>query len=199
MTDKNCPNFDKSSTDCTKCKHEKENRELTAKLILLECKSFYNTFKIIEPYILKNEMNIRYSVYNAEDSTNATLYQFSYVVNGAFATELAIKYLLTLANIDYCKGERGHNLLDLYNKLSLNKKSIVEDKTEIDKCLCKEGQQSKNSILTNLTSIQDCYNRFRYCFSYNGAGYSGFFNVFVNVLCSYAIDKAAAIEHGDEI
>lgn len=190
MNNKCCPEYDKSNEECINCKNEDRNRKLAAKLIILECKSFYATFKLIEPYIIKVQKNMTNLVYDEEDCENEIMYHFSYVVNGAFAVELAIKYLLTLANIDYCTGEKGHNLLDLYKKLSLNKKSIIPDKKVIFERLCELGHQNEETILLNLTSLQDCYNRYRYSFSYSSVGHSGFFGVLVNVICSYAIDKS---------
>lgn len=194
MINKCCPDFDKNSLECRNCKYENENRQLTARLIILECESFYATFKLIEPYILKQQKNMQELVFDEKDAENDKLYSYAYVVNGAFAVELAIKYLLTLANIDYCTGEKGHNLLDLYRKLSLNNKNIIPDKKVIFERLCQVGHQNEETIIANLTSFQDCYNRFRYSFSYKNIGYNGFFGILVNVVCSYAIDKAKILE-----
>lgn len=182
--------FDKNNNECINCKNEEENRLITAKLIVLECKSFYATFKLIEPYILKDYENIKNLKFDEKDHDRAFLYLSSYVVNGVFATELAIKYLLTLANIDYCRGEKGHNLLELYSKLCLNKKSIIKDKKVIFERLCKKGYQNEETIIKNLTSLQDCYNKYRYTFSYKSIGHSNFLDVLVNVVCSYAIEKS---------
>lgn len=194
MNNKCCPKFDKSNIECNYCKHEEENREITAKMIILECESFYQTFKLLELYFIKKEQVAGNFILDEELCEKKALYTYSYIVNGAFATELAIKYLLTMANIDYCTGEKGHNLLDLYEKLLLKKGSITSDKKIIVERLCAEGYQDEDTILINLKSIQDCYNRFRYCFSHNSVGFNNFFNVFVNVICSYAIDKAKSLE-----
>lgn len=194
MINKSCPDFNKNSVECQNCKYENENRQLTARLIILECKSFYATFKLIEPYILKHQKNMLELIYDEKDAENDKLYSYAYVVNGAFAFEMAIKYLLTLANIDYCTGEKGHNLLDLYKKLSLKNKNIIPDKKVIFENLCKAGHQNEETIIANLTSFQDCYNRYRYSFSYKNIGYNGFFGILVNVVCSYAIDKAKILE-----
>lgn len=189
MVDKCCPNFDKNNDDCKSCNNQENNRSLYIKMIILECKSFFSTFKLIEPYIIEYEKKIKNSTFDKNAYENKLLYQFSYVVNGAFAAELAIKYLLTLADIDFCRGSKGHNLLDLYKKLLLNKKSIEQDRKNIISALCEQGKQKEDTILKNLESLQDCYNNFRYCFSNNIASYNNFFGVFINVICNYAIDK----------
>lgn len=193
MKNKCCPEYDKNNEECINCKNEKENIKLTAKLIILECKSFYATFKLVEPYILKKIDNMQNFIYDEEDDENEMLYHHSYVVNGTFAVELAMKYLLTLANIDYCTGEKGHNLLDLYNKLSIKKKSIISDRNIIVQRLCEQGHQNEETILANLYNMQNCYNRYRYSFSYSSVGHSGFLGVLVNVVCGYAIEKANAL------
>ncbi len=198
MKNKCCPAYNKSSEKCVNCKYEKENREITAEHIVLECKSFYMTFKLVEPYYLKQIHNMENHIIDEEDIKNAALYIYSYVVNGAFAVELAMKYLLTLANIEYCTGNKGHDLLDLYKKLSVNKKEITADRKVIVERLCELGHQNEETIIKNLESLKNCYIYYRYLFSYGSVGISGFLGVFVNVVCNYAIEKAKSLAEGSD-
>lgn len=200
MKNKSCLNYDEKNSNCLNCNYEDENRIIDARIILLECKSFYQVFKDIDPVIQKELESMRY-VSNVTDwdefdriSEKANLYRYAYVVNGAFATELALKFLYTLANIDYPRGNAGHDLLKLYQGyFYTNKKVVRNDVDELLRRLCADGTQNPDTIEKNVESFSDCYNRYRYLFSFSEAGTNDFFSVFVKTICDYVLSKESEI------
>lgn len=72
--------------------------------------SFYNTYKLLSTKVTSDNFNE---------------YSIPYAVNGAFACELALKYILNSEKIGYSK---THLLHELFNLLPPNKKiAIIED------------------------------------------------------------------------
>ena len=126
--------------------------------------------------------------------------EFSYVVNGAFAAELALKYLLTLAGIEYSTGAKGHELAYLFGLIiDSNKLSIKQDKEHLVDVLCSQCCQNCETLKLNLQNLTNLYNSYRYAFSCkNVSCNTGFFRRFVHIVCKYSIDKANSLHKEDE-
>lgn len=188
MKDKCCCDFDKKSEKCINCRYEDSNRILQAKLMITECKAFYETFQMIENNLNNSKEKFNYDI----------IWDFPYVVNGAFAVEIAIKFLLVLANIDFPTGSKGHDLFKLYSLLKINKNTIKNDYKKILKLFNEEGYKSDEIIILNLKSFSKAFNDWRYAFSKKAVGYNGFFIVFVKTICNYAIKKSEILFADDE-
>lgn len=200
-------NSEKNKCDDLQCPHNKlgfcnkkqeSPEELTVKIIAHECEAFYKVFLDIEAHILPFWENVKHGIFEEEALEEKTLYGIPYVVNGSFAAELAIKYLLETANIDYCQGNKGHDLRYLFDLLLLNKKSIKEDREAIISLLCSDGHQTLETLKQNISAWHDCYNRHRYLYSYGSAGTNQLFPKFVHAVCDYAISKAKLKEEAEE-
>lgn len=167
-------------------------------MIASECQSFYRVFLDIETHILPLSQKMRNGTLDEETVEEHSLYHIPYVVNGAFAVELALKYLLENAEIDYSQGNKGHDLGYLFDLLLLNKKKIKEDREAIIALLCKDGHQNLDTLKQNISSWHDCYNRHRYLFTQTSAGTNHVFPLFVHTVCEYVISKSKQSEEKDE-
>jgi hypothetical protein len=75
--------------------------DITIATILQECAAFYDIFKELE----NNGI-----VETPAEHRNPTLLEVPYIINGAFACELALKYILVENQINFCISVRGHDL-----------------------------------------------------------------------------------------
>lgn len=170
--------------------------EQKLKLMLIECQSFYSIFKSIdEKYISKQHENIMNDVFDEDVIRNSFTFLFPYVVNGAFAAELALKYIYANSRVDYPKGSNGHRLKYLYDNLMKIKKSCIKkDQEALRNILFNDGNQNEETISLNLEIIDCCFNDFRYFFSSNkNIAINNFFPFFVNSLCEYVLDKGKSL------
>lgn len=190
-----CEFYDKNKPECKSCE-----KESTSRFIIIECKSFYQTFIDLDKNIVPAWLNMKNSVFDEEIHNTALLYEFSYVVNGAFAAELALKYLLTLAGIEYSTGAKGHELAYLFGLIiDSNKLSIKQDKEHLVDVLCSQCCQNCETLKLNLQNLTNLYNSYRYAFSCkNVSCNNGFFRRFVHIVCKYSIDKANSLHKEDE-
>ena len=101
-----------------------------------------------------------------------------FVVNGALAVELALKFLIFKEKGSY---ECIHNLQRLFDQLPDCHKNAL---TEI---ICKQAHQNDETLKFNLTNISNLFEDFRYSFGKEHVGYTNFFNEFVHIVCEYAI------------
>ena len=75
---------------------------------------------------------------------------FPYVVNGAFAAELALKYIYANSRVDYPKGSNGHRLKYLYDNLMKIKKSCIKkDQEALRNILFNDGNQNEERQSNN--------------------------------------------------
>lgn len=183
---------------CDACEYLKKckegNNSLTVKMIILECESFYYLFKKLEkfekPSFLvhsENKETINDYMKRHEGIPSLTL---PFVVNGAFAAELALKFLIFKEKGSFvCT----HNLLCLFEQLpDCHKSALIE-------MICEQAHQNKETLKLNLANISDLFEDFRYAFEKEHLGYTNFFNEFVHIVCEYAISqKPANIEEIEE-
>lgn len=194
-----CP--DNKDGVCQREYEEESDKSIRMRLIAIECESFFQVFLDIEKHILPFWEKFRSGTFDVEDvelDKERSLYQIPYVVNGAFAAELALKYVLEKAEIDYSQGNKGHDLGYLFGLLLLNKKSIKEDREAIVALLCKDGHQNLDTLKQNIAAWHDCYNRHRYLFAQTSAGTNHVFPLFVHTVCEYVISKSKQSEEKDE-
>lgn len=196
-----CDNFqcpDNKGGFCQREFEEESDKSLRMRMIAKECESFFCVFLDIEKHILPLWKKMRDGTIGEETIDEHSLYHIPYVVNGAFAAELALKYLLEHAGIDYAQGNKGHDLKYLFDLLFLNKKSMQADRESVIALLCKDGTQNLDTLKQNIAAWHDCYNRHRYFYTYTSVGTNGVFPLFVHTVCEYVISKSKRTKEKDE-
>lgn len=183
---------------CQREYEEESDRNLRTRMIAIECKSFFRVFLDIEKHILPLWEKMRDGTVDEEAIDEHSLYHIPYVVNGAFAAELALKYLLENAGIDYAQGNKGHDLEYLFGLLFTKKKSIRADRDAVIALLCKDGTQNIETLKQNIAAWHDCYKRHRYFYAQTSVGTNGVFPLFVHTLCEYVISKSKHTKEKDE-
>lgn len=170
-----CANYDDNSEECRNCKNK--SIDITTTLILQECEAFYDVFKNLEKRLEHSGI-----VEESTDNTGQpTLLSVPYIVNGAFACELALKYILVKNQIDFCISSKGHDLEYLFNLLPQAEKQTLRN-------LLKNADNiDDDSLEENILILSDSFNQWRYYFANidKGLTYNSFFSVFVNQLCNY--------------
>lgn len=194
--DLQCP--DNENGFCQREFEEESDKSLRTRMIATECKSFFRVFLDIEKHVLPLWEKMRDGTIDEETIEEHSLYHIPYVVNGAFAAELALKYLLENADIDYAQGNKGHDLKYLFDLLLLKKKSIQVDRDTVIALLCKDGTQNLDTLKQNIAAWHDCYNRHRYFYAQTSIGTNGVFPVFVHTVCEYVISKSKREQEKDE-
>ena len=173
---------------CTACEHLEQCRNsdnsLTIKLMVLECESFYYLFKQLEgfeklPTLDENEgKNLETIDDYVKRHENIPSLTSPFVVNGALAAELALKFLIFKEMGSY---ECIHNLQRLFEQLPDCHKNVL---TEM---IYKQAHQNEETLKFNLSNISNLFEDFRYSFGKEHLGYTNFFNEFVHIVCEYAI------------
>lgn len=173
----NCAYYDSNSEECRNC--ENKSIDITTTLILQECVAFYDVFKNLEKR-LEHSGIVEES---ADNTRQPTLLSVPYIVNGAFACELALKYILIENQIDFCISSRGHNLEYLFNLLPPAEKQTLQN------LLKNAGNIDEASLKENIHLLGESFNQWRYLFTYidKGLTYNSFFGIFVNQLCNYVL------------
>ena len=152
---------------CVVCEHFEQCRNsdnsLTIRIMVLECESFYYLFKQLEkfeklPTLSENEDKNLETIDNyIKRHEGIPTLTSPFVVNGALAVELALKFLIFKEKGSY---ECIHNLQRLFEQLpDCHKDALAE-------IICEH---------------------FRYSFGKEHLGYTNFFNEFVHIVCDYAI------------
>ena len=175
---------------CRNCEHLERCRNSSGLLavngILLDCEEFYYIFKNLEKYarhpIFDGDME-KYKdqilAYEAEHEGVPSL-TAPLIVNGAFAAELALKFLIFKENGEF---DCIHDLQQLFDSLPDCHKIPL---TEI---IFQQAHQNEETLQTNLSRIKNLFEDMRYFFSNESVGYSNFFNEFVYIVCDYAISQ----------
>lgn len=174
----NCADYDEHSAECKICNNK--SVDITIATILQECAAFYDVFKGLEK-------RLEYSgiVENLPEYKHPTLLEVPYIVNGAFACELALKYLLVENRISFCIFAKGHNLEYLFDLLPPSIKQPLKAK------LKKAGNINDAELRENIHLHADSFNQWRYLFTNteNNMYYNKFFSILVNQLCSYVLPQ----------
>lgn len=174
-----CASFDANSNECQNCKNS--SVDITISIIFQECYAFYDVFKSLEKRLANSGI-----VKTAPTDNLPTLLQVPYIVNGAFACELALKYILVDNQISFCISSKGHNLEYLFNLLP------ETEKNELKNSLKNVGNINDSTLQKNIHILADSFNQWRYLFTNidQRIEYNNFFSMFVNVVCTYILSKA---------
>jgi HEPN domain. len=160
--------------------------DITAKSILLECEGFYYVFSEIEKAFREPVFSgdcVRYeaeleALFEKRMSFPGAMPETPKIVNGAFAVELALKYLTFIGKRTF---ECTHDIEKLFSGLP----DVF--KNELITRLKKEANQSDETLKINLRQIANYYKEWRYLFTTEGVGCTGFFYKFVRIVCDYAL------------
>ena len=173
-----CADYDEHSEECKNCNNK--SVDITIATILQECAAFYDVFKGLEKRLENNGI-----VDTPSEYKNPTLLEVPYIVNGAFACELALKYLLVENHISFCISAKGHNLEYLFDLLPPSVKQPLKAK------LKKAGNINDAELRENIHLHADSFNQWRYLFTNieNNTYYNKFFSILVNQLCSYVLPQ----------
>jgi len=171
-----CSQFDSTSSLCQNC--DCNHVDIEEAIILQECHAFYTVFLQLEEQ-LKNS-----GLHNNSNTALPNLLSVPYMVNGAFACELALKYLLISHNITFDM-VKGHNLAYLFQLLP------TEQKCCLTALIKKNSNLDDNAFQDGLNAIADTFNKQRYWFNYYNQSLSthNLFNPFVHVLCKFVLEK----------
>ena len=148
--------------------------------VLLDCKAFYIVFCELEdrcrvPFDDPEKMK------QYHEETDAGKHPFLIpvmVTNGVLAAELALKALTM--------NETGafdciHDLNKLFYALPDNYRD------DLSSLIKEKAHQNDATLKTNLETISNFFQEWRYFFQYESMGYSGFLLEFIHIVCDYAI------------
>lgn len=172
-----CSQFDPSSPICQNCDYS--HVDIEEAIILQECHAFYTVFLQLEEQLKNSGLHN-----NNLESNLPPLLSVPYMVNGAFACELALKYLLISSNVAFDMS-KGHNLAYLFQLLPQTQKDIITVSIKND-CNLNDATFQKG-----LNSIADTFNKQRYRFNYYDQNLSThtLFKPFVHTLCEFVLKK----------
>lgn len=177
--------YPKSKEECIECPDRDKCDTQTSHLILVDCKSFYYTYNLLEPYnrmpeLTGNEEQQKEIIerYFEEHKKHPTLL-FPWIVNGALAAELALKFLTFRETQSF---KTTHNLRELYRELpTIHKSELLER-------LKTQAHQNEETLTQNLKTFAEAFVCFRYPFGRGSFGISGIFHDFVKIVCEYAFE-----------
>lgn len=149
--------------------------------MLVDCKSFYYTYNLLEPYnpIPKLTDDVEEIEHYFEEQEKCTMLVFPCIVNGALAAELALKFLTFHETKSF---KKTHNLKELYNKLP------PVHKAELLVRLKTQANQNEKTLIQNLETFDEAFVCFRYPSEKDSVGISGIFHNFVKIVCEYAFE-----------
>ena len=159
--------------------------DATTEGIMENCSSFYYVFCKLEentkiPHGDETAMKKFIEKKKNEKILDIPNLKVAEVVNGAMAFELALKYLYCIETAQYI---RGHNLLDLFDKLT------VTDKKEILNNILIKTHHDENTFRHNLKLLSNSFHDWRYCFEKEYVSVAGSFNNFIHIVYAYAKSK----------
>lgn len=171
-----CASYDEYSEECKNCDHK--SVDITIATIFQECAAFYDVFKGLEKRLEGSGI-----VETPPVHKNPILLQVPYIVNGAFACELALKYILVDNQIGFCISAKGHNLEYLFDLLPPSIRQSLKAK------LKNAANIDDTELRENIHLLGDSFNQWRYLFSHveENMTYNNFFSIFVHQLCDYIL------------
>lgn len=104
---------------------------------------------------------------------------FPEYTNGAFAAELALKFLFAREHQSYAK---LHDLAELFYHLP------TVHKTELLHRLKIQAHQSEKTIADQLLAFSNAFVKSRYYFEHGSFGLTGLFAPFIKIVCEYALE-----------
>lgn len=156
---------------------------LICKDIISQCEGFYNVFKQLEN-ITSFTCDLKETGWD-EWLENAKLFN-PCVVNGSFACEMALKYLIVRRK---CEFNKTHKLYELFQDLP------TKDKETLEKQLNSFSSYFITDLNSEIKALSNNFIDFRYTFSFKNLSISIFFKSFVETICDYAITES---KHNEE-
>ncbi len=181
---KMCDSCDKAA-DCDYLKRLFQ-KPYDASGVLLDCKAFYIVFCELEercrvPFGDPEKMK---QYHEESDAGERPFLTHAMVTNGVLAAELALKALVLRETGAF---DCIHDLDKLFYALPDNHRDALSS-------LIKEkAHQNDATLKTNLETISNFFQEWRYFFQRESIGYSNFLTEFIHIVCDYAI---AEIEVG---
>lgn len=184
---KDCPT---PKLACNVCKYNKSCNEMIAKGIFIDCKSFYYVFCWADkedkvPLFDGNQekFDAELDKYFEKRMQQPNLF-IPKCTNGAFAAELALKFLWLTEDKHY---DDIHNLYDLFYQLPEIHKVELADRIK------KQAYQDDQTLKSQLKMFSNMFVKSRYFFEHKSFGSNGFFDNFVKIVCEYAFEVGKEI------
>ena len=154
--------------------------------VLLDCKAFYIVFcELEERCRIPNDPEEKKRYHDESDAEKRPFLTPAMVTNGVLAAELALKALILRETGTF---DCIHFLDKLFYALPENHRNVLST-------LIKEkSHQNDATLKTNLETIGNFFQEWRYFYESETMGYSNFLPEFIHIVCDYAI---AEIENGD--
>lgn len=154
-------------------------------MIFVACKSFYFTYSLLEPYNRipqssgcdDEQFRKELDQYFNEIKERPSLL-FPWIVNGALAAELALKFLTFRETHTF---RITHDLKQLYLDLP------PVHRTQLLTRLKAQAHQNEETLMLNLEVFKRAFENFRYPFE-KSVGINNVFHDFVNVLYEYSFE-----------
>lgn len=170
-----CEFYDNNCEECQNCPNK--SIDITTALLRQECIAFYDVFKHLEQHLECSGI-----VEKSLAHDMPTLILVPYVVNGAFACELALKYVLINNKLSFRLAD-GHNLKYLFDLLPQNVQIELKDRLKT------AANIDDEKLEENIELLSHSFVQWRYYFSNieKGICQSSFFGILVNELCAYIL------------
>lgn len=147
--------------------------------VLLDCKAFYIVFcKLEERCRIPDDPEEDKRYHEESDTGNRPYLTPAMVTNGVLAAELALKALTLRETGTY---DCIHDLDKLFYALPDNHRDALSS-------LIKEkAHQNDATLKTNMETISNFFQEWRYFFQRESIGYSNFLTEFIHIVCDYVI------------
>ena len=154
--------------------------------VLLDCKAFYIVFcELEERCRIPDDPEEEKRYHEESDAGRRPYLTPAMVTNGVLAAELALKALIL----------REAGTFDCIHDLDKLFYALPEEHRETLSSLIKEkSHQNDATLKTNLKTIGNFFQEWRYFYESESMGYSNFLTEFIHIICDYAI---ATIENGE--
>lgn len=168
---------------CSSCPERKACEKCIADGILIDCRGFYYVFCYLDeetrmPVYPGDQTQFEATIDDYFDKNAARLgLHMPKWTNGAFAAELALKYLYFRENERY--GDI-HGLYELFYGLP------EIHQVELVNRIKRDAHQSDESMEEQLKFISNAFVKSRYFFEYDTVAFTGLFDPFVRIVCEYA-------------
>lgn len=170
---------------CNECQWSDSCQGTTLYCLLVDCKAFYyvycwlaqeNQMPVHDGSQEKFEAEIECYL---EKQLRRPFLRIPQWTNGAFAAELALKFLFAREDKSYVN---IHNLKDLfYNLPEIHKLELLNR-------IKTQAHQTEKTLEIQLSDFSDAFVKSRYFFEYGSFGFSGLFDSFVKIVCEYALE-----------
>ncbi len=174
---KKCQNCD-SAGDCEFLKLLFQ-KPFDASGVLLDCKAFYIVFcELEERCRIPDDPEEKKQYHEESDAGKRPFLTPAMVTNGVLAAELALKALVL----------RETSIFDCIHYLDKLFYSLPDNHRKALSSLIKEkAHQNDATLKTNLETISNFFQEWRYFFQHDIIGYSNFLPEFIHIVCDYAL------------